>query len=334
MTGHLGYYGQWIKNGMDLAKIDLQRQIDSLNIVFDFDYQDNRGETKDAINVMQKQFIAKPDIYMSGITSQTMAMIDQIRNKEITHVLWSWTPLFLEENNHEYRCWVNYGIEGEKLSEYCNQKSPKKLAYIYLDILGAKVQCRDVVVPFLKKHNAELEFYIEEYPISTNDFKNIVLKIRDYNPDIIILSGFKEHLMNLIKDCDNYNIDRAKIICSMDLLDAINDVSNELLEGLHVTAPAFNIIDRQTPKTKEWIRNFTKNNSREPLYTEAYSYDFMTILFNAAKIAKEKSISIEDAFSEVDIQGITGRLHFQKNGEIESNLSVGVFRNGKVLSEQ
>jgi ABC-type branched-subunit amino acid transport system substrate-binding protein len=270
---------------------------------------------------------------MSGITSQTMAMIDQIRNKKMTHILWSWTPLFLEENNHEYRCWVNYGIEGEKLSEYCNQKSPQKVAYIYLDILGAKVQCRDIVVPFLKKHNSKIDFYIEEYPIATNDFKNIVLKIKNYNPDIIILSGFKEHLMNLIKDCDSYSIDREKIICSMDLLDAINDVSNELLEGLHVTAPVFNISNKQTQKTQEWIQNFTKNYNREPLYTEAYSYDFMTVLFYVAKIAKEKSISIEEAFSFVNEEGITGNLRFKKNGEIESNLYVGVFKNGLVISK-
>ena len=53
MTGYIGYYGQWIQNGLELAKKDLQHKLDSIGIAIEIDYQDNKGETKDAINIFQ-----------------------------------------------------------------------------------------------------------------------------------------------------------------------------------------------------------------------------------------------------------------------------------------
>ncbi len=333
MTGYIGYYGEWIQNGMEMALIEHQTELDSLGITFKFDYQDNKGETTEAITILQKQLIAKPDIYMSGITSQTTAILAQIEKQNIPHMLWSWTPLEIEKGKNEFRCWVNYGVEGKHITNYCLSKNPQKVAYIYLDILGAEVQCRKVVLPALKSANSDINLYVEEYPIQTTDFKNIALKVKNFNPDVIVLSGFKEHIINMTKDFQNYNIDKSKVICSMDLLDAVNEVSNDILEAYHVAAPASNIPALQSAYTKEWINNFVAANGRQPLYTEVYSYDAMTMLIEAAKIAQAENISIEDALFKVDVQGVTGSLKFEQNGEICDNLHIACFKDGVLAIE-
>lgn len=333
MTGYVGYYGQWIQNGMMTAYNDLEEDMKKSGISFHFDYQDNKGETKEAVTIFQKQMMSSPDIYMSGITSQTMSILDQVEKKNVMHVLWSWTPLQLSEGKKEFRCWVNYGQEGVHLADYVSDKASQKVAYIYLNILGAKVQCQEVVLPALKAVVPDAQLYVEEYPIETTDFKNIMMKIKAFDPDVIVVSGFKDHLLNIIKDIDAYGISRDKVICSMDLLDAINEVPLERFEGLHVTAPEFNISSMHTEYTDKWIADFIEEKGRQPLYTEAYGYDFMMTLYEAAKIASKGELSLEQAMLEVDLQGVTGHLKYQKNGEMENNLHVGVFRDGQLVVE-
>ena len=334
MTGYIGYYGQWIQNGLELAKNEQKHILDSMNVIIDIDYQDNKGETKEAVNVFQKQMMQSPDLYMSGITTQTMSILNQVEKQDIPHMLWSWTPLWLSEGKKEYRCWVNYGVEGKHIADYCIAQAPKKVACIYLNILGAKVQCHEVIAPALKEYDKNVELYLEEYPIETTNFRDIALKLKKFNPDVIVLSGFKENLINATKDFAAYNIDKSKIICSMDLLDAVNEVSNEILEGYHVTAPAFNILELQSEHTKSWIDAFIKEYNRQPLYTEAYAYDAMIALIEAICIASQENCSLDSALYQVDIEGVTGHLTFSRNGEIEDNLHVGIFRSGILYVDQ
>lgn len=331
MTGYIGYYGEWIQNGLEMARTDLKETLDSANIVFDFDYQDNKGETKDAITIYQRQMAMQPTLYMSGITTQTMSIIDQIRKTDVPHLLWSWTPLEFDGTHQEFRCWVNYGLEGKHITEYCLSKNPQKVAYIHLNILGAKVQCDEVVVPALKASNPDIQIYVEEFPVETGSFRDIALKIKKFDADIIVVSGYKEHLLNITKDFQAYEIDKSKVLCSMDLLDALNEASNEVLEDYHVTAPAFNIESLQSEKTKTWIESYKKAKGILPTYTEAYGYDAMQMLAQAAIMSKEKGISLYEALRQVDIEGVTGRLHLDANGELEDNLHIGVFHNGVLM---
>lgn len=328
MTGYIGYYGEWIQHGLEMGRADIEAEANELGIKFDFDYQDNKGETKDAITIFQKQSMANPDVYMSGITTQTMSILDQIHKKGLLQVMWSWTPLELDANQNDFRCWVNYGIEGKHIAEYLLSKTPQKVAYLHLDILGAKVQCDDVVVPALKKQNPNINIYIEEFPVETSNFRDIATKVKNFDADVIMVSGFKEHILNIIKDFQAYNIDKKKVLCSMDLLDALEEASNEVLEDLHVTAPAFNIESLQSEKTKAWIEKFVKGNGKQPTYTEAYGYDAMMMLFEAAKIGKKENVSLTEALKKVDVEGVTGQLKFDENGELKDNLHVGVFHNG------
>ena len=333
MTGYIGYYGEWIQHGLEMGRADNEAEATELGIKFDFDYQDNKGETKDAITIFQKQAAKNPDVYMSGITTQTMSILEQIHKKGFTQIMWSWTPLELDADQKDFRCWVNYGIEGKHISEYCLSKNPQKVAYLHLDILGAKVQCDDVVVPALKKQNPNIDIYIEEFPVETSSFRDIATKVKNFDADVIIVSGFKEHILNITKDFQAYKIDKSKILCSMDLLDALEEASDEVLEGYHVTAPAFNIIELQSDKTKAWIEKYVKENGKQPTYTEAYGYDAMCVLFEAAKISKKETIGLADALRKVNIEGVTGTLKFDKNGELKDNLHIGVFHDGVLVLE-
>lgn len=333
LTGYIGVYGERMQTGMDLARKDLQKEMLKENISLDFDYQDNRGEPKEAITIFNKQKIQNPDIYMSGISNQTSAIIDQTRKNKILHFLWSWTPLYMEKGYNEFRAWLNFGEEAQRFVDYISKQSPKRLAYFHVNTLGSKEQREKIVIPVLKKRFPDLEVYAEEYPPTTNDFKSLISKVKEFNPDVFIVAGYKEHVINMIKDIDAYKIDRNKVYCAMDLLEAIDEVPASIMEGLHVSAPEFNIPSMQTDKTKKWIEKYRAEYKRNPVYTEAYGYDCVQSIFESIKISRAEKISLSDALHKVSFDGITGHVSYSETGDIENHLHTAVFRNGILIKE-
>lgn len=333
LTGYIGVYGERMQTGMDFARQDLETSMNEDNIRLVFDYQDNRGETKDAITIFNKQKIQNPDIYMSGITAQTTAIMEQTRKAGILHFLWSWTPLYMEKGYNEFRSWLNFGAEAQMYVDYISKQAPKRLAYFHINNLGSKTQREEVVVPALKKQFPDLEVYAEEYPPSMTDFKNLIAKVKEFNPDVFIVSGYKESIINMIKDIDVYKIDRNKVYCSMDLLEAIDEVPASIMEGFHVSAPEFNIPSLQTNKTKQWIEKFKMVYKRNPVYTEAYGYDCVQSIYEAVKISREEKISLSEALHKVSFDGITGHVSYSEEGDIENHLHTAVFKNGVLIKE-
>ena len=59
----------------------------------------------------------------------------------------------------------------------------------------------------------------------------------------------------------------------------------------------------------------------------------MFALFEAAKISKNENITLVDAFKKVDVEGVTGQVKFDANGELKDNLHIGVFHSGKLVIE-
>lgn len=333
LTGYLGVYGQRMQLGMNMAMDDLDSLLKEQGIVITFDYQDNRGETKDAITIYNKQKIQNPDVYMSGITPQTMAILDQTRNQDILHFLWSWTPLYLSKKYKEFRPWLNFGTEAQMFIDFVVKNAPQRIAYVHVDNIGSKMQEADVVVPALKKQFPDMEIFIEEYPSSMTDFKNVIYKVKQLSPDVLILNGYKESIINMIKYIDLYEINRNTIYCSMDLLEAKDEVAPTILEGLHVSAPIFDLPSKQTNKTKQWIDKFKNRYNRTPVYTEAYGYDCIMSIYEAILITRKKNISLSKALHEISFNGVTGHVSYSNVGDIENHLNMAVFKNGVLVIE-
>ena len=122
------------------------------------------------------------------------------------------------------------------------------------------------------------------------------------------------------------------IVGSFDLLDAATDLSAEELEGISMSVPLF-MTEGSTPKYKEWAQSFEHKYGKKPEYTDAYAYDGGLMLIEAVKIMKEKEIDFTKALLNVDIEGITGRLRFMDNGDLEVPIVLCTFKNHQLIPE-
>lgn len=331
MTGYVGVYGEWIKNGVSMSLEENRDSLEQNDIDLKIIYDDNRGENKDAITILKKQLMNKPDIVVSGLTGQSMAISEQLTQYQIPHFLFSFTPLTLEKDKFQFRTFANFGVEVEHYIDFIKKNNPEKVAFIYLDIQGTTQQVNDVMIPFLQKNYPEAKVLNERYPTSLMDFKSIVSKVKSFNPDIIIVNGFAGNLISIIKTFHQNNIEMSKIMCSMDLLDTTNELSQDLLEGISVTAPAFVIPAKQTDKMHQWMEAYKQRHGQNPAYTEAYAYDMMNMICKAAILSSKSSKNLMTSLFQVEMDGVTGKLEFAPNGELYPNMYTVKFINGKLM---
>lgn len=329
LTGVLSVYGNSVRDGVLLGLTDLEDSLTSNSINLNFDFQDNQGINRNALNIYQKHFISGVDIYMSGVTQQTMAILDQVASKEVPHFIWAFTPLYLEMGMHTFRTYVNFGVEADNYLKFIESKKPKRVAFIYVNISGTNIQFNEVVIPKIKEMGID-EIMSESYDISTSNYRDMAAKIRNFNPDIMIINGFKDNLIQLVKDFHSFDLFKnGNAMFAFDLLDAASDLDNKLIEGLYVTAPTY-YLNFEIENVKNWNSRFFEKYKRMPLYTDAYAYDMTNIIFNAIKMLQKEEISLEQALLKTNLTGITGPLRFQENGELIYSLEICKYVDGKL----
>ncbi|MCI5150650.1 MAG: amino acid ABC transporter substrate-binding protein, partial [Candidatus Electrothrix sp. MAN1_4] len=147
LSGPLSTYGLSVQEGVNFAI----EQMESESVSLDIDWEDNAGAPKNTVSVMQKQFLADPDIYVSGVKPQTMAIIDQVSAKNIPHFVWIFDPVINKNSSNNFRTWVSYKIEPSVYFSYAEKQSAKKVSILYVQLPHTVEEFEQIVVPGLKE---------------------------------------------------------------------------------------------------------------------------------------------------------------------------------------
>ncbi|HKY42871.1 MAG TPA: ABC transporter substrate-binding protein [Pyrinomonadaceae bacterium] len=328
ITGTFGIYGQTIRDGALMAQSDLAGQ--GLDIRLNLDIQDNAGVPATATTILQKQALSQTDVYVSGVKPQTMAIFDRVNEKKWPYFVWIFDAHIVGQHPNTFRTWVNYKYEPEKYFQFINNRQAKKVAIACVNFPHTVQEFNEIVIPRLNSQGVQTN--IEIYEFDTKQYRDLILKLNAQKPDLFILNGFQENLVGLVKALHTYNLVKdGNVIGTYDLLDASKILSKEELEGLRVVVPEFNIAS--TPKLNEWKQKFKSKYGREPLYTDAYSYDMIQIIADSAKRLSLPATSDQwiKALRETNIEGITGRLVFDQDKDQKLELRVGQYKGGTLI---
>lgn len=328
LTGYFGGYGTAIKDGATMALSEISEK----TVTLEFDWQDNAGEPKTAVSIMQKQYLKQVDIYVSGIKPQTMAIMDQISSKGTPHFVWIFDPFINKNSNNNFRTLVSYKIESKVYLEYAKKIAANRIAITYVQLPHTLDEFEQIVVPGLKKQGVT-DLIVERYDYGTKDFKDIAVKFSQFNPDLIILNGFQAELVALVRALRPLGlIKENNTIATFDMLDAANILAADELENIRVVAPLF-VTRPDRDHVRAWRERFIKRFSKEPLYTNAFGYDMLLIIHDVAMRLKLPATPEQyiQALRSTDIKGITGPLKFDTEGDLLTPLEVGVYQKGQLM---
>ena len=330
LSGELAVYGTSVRNGANFAVEDLEKS-DPDSPKLNFSWEDNAGSPSTAVSIFQKQYLDPPDIYVSGVKPQTDAIQEQVNSKGTPYFVWIFDAFINKNSNNQFRTWLNFKIESPMYLKFVTSHKAKRVAIVYVKLPNTEEQFNKLVIPELKKQG--IQVFVEDYAIGLNDFKNLAVKVQQFKPDVIILNGFQNNLVGIVRAFRPLGlITQNNTIGSFDMLDAAIVLGKDEIEGISVTAPFF-VLYPENPKIAEWSKRFKEKYNQSPLYTDAFAYDMTSIIHDAAKRLTLPATSEQwiQTLRETNITGITGPLKFDEQGDLITPLEIGIYHNGKLI---
>ena len=328
LTGPLAIYGTAIKRGVEMGFEEAASTTTSLMRV---DWQDNTGDPKVALTVVERQSQSKPDIYLSSGPAETKAIGPRIAELGIPHFVWMFDAKINSSGTNNFRTLVNYKIEPPVYVGYAKKIAAQRIAILYVQVQHTTEEVERYLVPQLREAGIT-QLLVEGYAVTQNDFKDVALKVKAYNPDLIIVNGFENNIVAIIRALRPIDaISDKNTLVTYDLMDAAAAMGVEEIEGLRVIAPKF--ITKPGALTTEWRNRYLKRFGEEPKYLHAYAYDMALAIHTAALSEPKSPLEWTSALKSVKVDGVTGLVSFDEDGDIATELEVGVFRNGRVLPD-
>jgi branched-chain amino acid transport system substrate-binding protein len=331
LSGPLATYGVAVREGATFA---LEQAGPAGTPTLKFDWQDNAGDPKTAITIMQRQFLDNPAIYISGVKPQTMAILGQIAQRGLPHFVWIFDPQINATTKNNFRTWVSYKIEPQVYFDYVEKRHAKRISILYVQLPHTLEEFERLVVPGLKARGIT-DIQVQAYDFGRTDFKDLAAKIKAFGPDLLILNGFQTELVGMVRSLRPLSlISDGNTIATYDMLDAASILGPDELEGIRVVEPLF-VTRPSVEPVASWRKSFQARFNKAPLYTDAFAFDMVQIIRDAGRRVGPNPTSAQwiSALRATDIPGITGELKFDQDGDLITPLEVGVYRSGTLVPD-
>lgn len=323
LTGELATYGVAVQEGVQMAVSE------TASSGVSFDWQDNQSSGRQTVSALRLQLLANPDIYVSGVRPQTMTIWGDVSKKGLPHFVWIFDRSIRNEARNNFRTFVSFKLEPPLFIKYAQQRKASRVAIVYVQLPHTDEEYQQAIVPGLQSAGIK-HLLVEPYDLTRTDFKDLAVKVKAFNPDLIILSGFQGNLVTMIREFHTLRLIKdGNTISVYDMLDAAPLLPKSMVEGIRFSTPSF-MLGQADSSYSTWKARFKEIYKKEPVYTHAYGYDMAKIFFDVKKRLGE-TWSREQLFSalrETNLQGITGSLRFDGEGDLLTPVELAVFKNG------
>lgn len=295
---------------------------------FAIDFQDNAGQPSQAASVMQKQLLNGFDVYISGTTEMSAAIISEIDKTKTPHFLLTFDAYMTRKGPDRIRILPSYKIEGPLWVEYAKKRSPKRVFMITLNNAPIEEEFSTIVEPGIRQLG--IEFQRERFEWETKEYRNIALKAKNYQPDLIFVNGYSVHVYPVLTALRSLDLVKdGSVLCVMDFVDLLhNDTPRAELVGVAFFSPIFEI-PGAVPENGDWHERYKQRFGKRPTYLAAYAYDTGRIL--ASAFAKKGAVTKESILSVLPYSGVSGQITLDADGDLASTVAIAkVTKDGKV----
>lgn len=328
LSGPIAAFSGQFPNAFLMGVDDSCKQNDVPRDRFVVDTQDNAGKASQSVSVCQKQLMVKPSIYISGTSQMSLPIAPDVSKQGIPHIFVAFDAFICRNGPNRLRFEPNFKIEAPAYVEYVRKRGAKRVFIVNANYNSCNEQFDKLVLPQLAKLG--VQYKNERFEFDTKDYRSIALKVAQYKPDLIVISGYSVHLYPLITALRNYGlIHDGNVISTLDLIDLLhNKGDRQQLAGVAFTAPEYEI-PGLVKEAAAWAKRYEQKFAREPSYVEAYAYDTGRILVTAYK--KFGNIDGRSLRDILPFSGVSGKITLDQDGDLSSKLHVAqITANGSV----
>jgi branched-chain amino acid transport system substrate-binding protein len=206
-------------------------------------------------------------------------------------------PDFTKGGDFMWSTSVSQADEQPLLAAYAVKRlGLKKLAVLHLNTDWGRTS-RDYFVKAAKEHGAEIAV-TEGYIAEERDFRSTLVRVRDANPDGLILISYYSDGALIARQARQVGLKQVICAASSVYSPKFLELGGDAVEDVHVGTRYFPEDPR--PEVQTFIAGFKKKyNGVEPDAFNAYAYDAMNMAAAVVRIGGADRRAIRDAFTKV-----------------------------------
>ncbi|MGE5484022.1 MAG: ABC transporter substrate-binding protein [Ignavibacteriales bacterium] len=340
MSGDTAAWGQMEIKGIQLAEEEINKAGGVLGRKIKIVSYDDRGDKVEAVNVVKKLISEKAVAIVGEQTSSaSMAAGPIVAAAKVPAIgTASTNPRVTVGDDGKLNPWYFRvcfidPFQGRALAFYSVKKLNKTKAAILYDI------GEDYAVGLadsFKKNFAELGGTVvatETFKGGEEDFRAQLTRIKQFNPEIIVIPIYYKEAALAMKQARELGIDA--VFMGGDGLESptLTDLAGPAAEGCIFTSHYSS--QDTTPTVRKFIENYkAKFNGEEPDVNTALGYDGVYIVVDAIKRAgKVDSQAIRDAMEQTKgLECVTGTITMDPatHNPLDKSIVVNVVKDGKI----
>jgi len=361
MTGPYAVNGESFVQGIQLCLQNLYSQKPAHSIPLKIDIFDDQNNAELAYDVAQQ--IAKQNRHVAVIGhhySSCSIRAGQIYKKiGIPAISPASTNILVTQNNQWYfRTIFNDYLQSIYLAIYVKEVLNKKKVSIIQEDLSYGAYLGRVFEAECMRSGLSIAFkrtFHVEDPNQDERILNIVQALKNQEEtDIIFLAMHSSEGVKFIKQIKDLNINLPIItpdaFSSKTFQKGFERFPEEIenqgfyTNGIYVITPI--IYDTANEDGQQFWNQYNQQYGKEPGWHAAFAYDTTKVLYHSIsrcihpddrKSIKEERKAVRNELSKISsidksIKGVTGYNYYDVNGDSPKPVSVGVYKNGKIVS--
>ena len=245
LTGDMAQYGESLKKGMDLAIENINKQGGINNLLLKVIYEDGQGISKTSVNAFNKIISAeKVPLVIGCMFSAPTLSITPIAEKEKI-VLLSPTASSIEltsSGDYIFRIYPSDTYDGFFLANYTyHNLNIRKVSIIY-ERVSSITAVSEIFKYNFENYGGEIVSF-EGYNSETNNFRSILKKISDDNPELIFFPGNLNNMVKILIQSKELNINKKFLTISTFYDNKVLELAGNAAENVMFSSPMFDITD-------------------------------------------------------------------------------------------
>ncbi|NMB43119.1 MAG: ABC transporter substrate-binding protein [Clostridiales bacterium] len=325
ITGEAAQYGSAVMNSSKIAVDEINEaggvKVGDKTLKLVHTFEDDEASPDVAQAAYNKLMDDGVQAIVGGVTSGShMGVVDLANEDNILMVSPSVTVDNGVETPNAFRTCFTDSMQGEIMAEYALSVGAKKIAVIYNQADEYSTGIMQVFVDAIDASDAEIVAN-EGFEAGATDMKTQLTTIRNSGADIIFAPVYYQAASYITQQANELGMDIPFI--GTDGWDGILEVTVDpaILEGAVFQTP-FTYND-PNPAVQEYAKKYEELTGEKPNQFGANAYDAVYVVKEA--LEKAGTVESEDLIAimqEIEVDGITGKISFDENGEPQKEVKL------------
>jgi len=317
LTGNVSLFGGWLKDGIEFA-------VSQSGLPAEVIYEDNMGKASKAVDAFQK--LTKVDKVHAIITSQTPVANVLTPLTSSAKVFTVLTFADLPKGDKKYILNYHFPVEDEAsiLSKFAYNFIGKKGGILTIGDEFGRLGA-EVFIETFRNLKGEI-VYNEQFMFSEKDFRSLLLKLKDKDPDFIFIIAYDQQLLSITKTMKEMHM--AIPLIGPNVITVYLHLIKEYLPNIsYFTMSFYDAHKSKGVKYNDFITAYKNKKGKEPTMVTAEAYEATMLLLRAIK---EKGVDkIPEYFNNLTYSGIFGRVVIDNNRQAHFPLAVVKLEKGE-----